>query len=97
MKRHSSLKRKPLRRKRLKPKTREDKYLLDDADLLEFSSLFDDEGEIIGKQINEERYEALINRVRYMNSYKQPGYKFTGVVPEPKTVGYYKIGAPYID
>ena len=82
------------RRKRLKPHTRVDKELLERADLFDLSGLEDvldeeDEGVLIGRMVNEEKYQELINRVRYMNSWRQKGYRFSGTIPEPKEIGSY--------
>jgi hypothetical protein len=79
--------RKPLRRKRLKPIAPNQLSKLD----LDELGMLPTEGEVIGKTINEENYNELINRVRYMNTWKQPGYKFTGTIPEPKEPSYYRF------
>lgn len=86
-KKGKTFKRKPLRRKRLKPLAASN---LSKEDIDELG-LLDNEGEVIGKVVNEEAYNELINRVRYMNTWKQPGYKFTGTVPEPKEPSYYRF------
>ena len=83
------------RRKRLKPRTRADKDLLPGKDLFDLTGAeeildeADEEGVVIGRMVNEEKYQELINRVRYMNSWVQKGYKFKGTIPEPKEVSYY--------
>jgi hypothetical protein len=82
------------RRTNRKSKTRADKHLLDDACMPDLSGPDEmlpgeEVGELIGRTVNEEKYEALLARVRYMNSWKQKGYKFTGTIPQPKDISYY--------
>ena len=76
---------KPQRRRRRKAI---DRSLLSEAEQQEMG-LIDDRGECIGRMVNEEKYNELINRVRYMNTYVQKGYKFTGTIPPPKEINYY--------
>ena len=85
---NQTLQRKGLRRKRLKVKPVNPSQL-EKSDLVELGLM--EEGEVIGKRINEAKYNELVNRVRYMNSWKQPGYKFTGNIPEPKEPSYYRF------
>jgi hypothetical protein len=82
------------RRKSLKRGTRADEHLLGNTDIFDLntpSDIIPDEerGEMTGRLVNDEKYEALLVRVRYMHSWKQKGYKFTGEIPAPKDVGYY--------
>ena len=55
----------------------------------------EEEEENTNSNIDEDRFNKLMQRLSWRGAKKIKGYKFSGTIPEPKDVGYYSINSNF--